>query len=676
MISFASLRAHRLANTQFALFASLSSVTAGNVVFHLLAARGLGPASYGSLSALLTILLGVAIPAGALEVQLTAQVVENRRRGRSVDHGPLCLRFAQIGLVGAAVMTMGAPALGRFLHITNLLDVMLLGAFLVPSLVGIVLRSVLLGSTRYRELAVSLMAGNVMRVGFGAALVWFGGTMTTALIGTIASEVTAVSAMAIFASRESSPGLAWRLVVHLGDTVGGSSAFTGLWLVAGIDTVLVRHHLDPVGAGTYAAAALAARTVLFLPQAAITSSLPGLSEPNAKARNLLSDLLLWTLVLGLATTLILITATPVLAPVLLGPNFLIDHGVLLMLSGAALWFGILTALVNYHLAQGNVRLANRVWLGCAVLALSTWLVDPTPRNIALSVLSSGIVSSVFVAAPLLRVRTSQLRHHGTGPRPDASTQLSVVLPFLNEGDRPSQTIARLLEAADEWEIDLEVLAISDGSTDGSEDAIHALEDHRIRVIRHDINRGKGAALRTGMTLATGRNIAMLDGDGDIHPRDLLRMVTYIETIECDAVIGSKRHPFAQSSGRLLSRRAMTFSLSVVARILLGSTIPDSQVGAKVFRRDLIVDVLPLTSETGFLLDLELLVLARAIGHGHFVEAPVTIQPDSCSTLDLRRTARAAVDTMQLLFRLGAPSRRNDSEIPTNVATSTDLRAAT
>ncbi len=635
---------------QTGLFLALSSVTGGNIVFHILAARALGPVSYGTLGALLTLLLGLVVPAGALQVSITAKVVELRSRGRTVNYVPMCLSFGAFGLVAAGLLTLSSPLIANFLHMDGLVDVVLIGLFIVPSLIGVVLRSVLLGSEKYGRLAFSLLLGNATRVLVGCSLFVFGGGVTTALIGTLSSEILAVVSMYICVPKVPKTVIPWKLTISFVSTFGGVAAFSGLWLLVGVDTFLVRHHLTATDAGLYAAVALAARSVLFLPQAAITSSLPKLAGPIAQAREHLVDLLLISLLTGLATTFALSIGATHVGPILLGPEFQLDQRVLLVLAAAAIWFGLLTALTNFHLARGNARHANRVWLGFAVLTTASWMVTPAPQTMAILVLVGGVAATVWASVPLLRLEPSSFSPTGPGPAGRGTTDLSVVVPFLNEGEMTSRTIDELLTAADDNGLLIEVLAVSDGSTDGGEVFIEQLEDKRVTVLNHHINRGKGEALRTGMTHSSGRLIAMLDGDGDIEPAQLLSMVSQIERIDCDAVIGSKQHPksVVQTSA---GRHVLTFSLWLVAKLLLGRSLPDSQVGAKVFQREVLEQVLPRTVETGYLFDLELLLVAQTLGYRRIVESPVVIASHVNSNIGLRAVCASTIDLFGLVKRM-------------------------
>ncbi len=654
-------RLSTIAHSQQGLFLALASVTAGNVVFHILAGRALGPSDYGTLSALLTILLGLAVPAGAIQVALTTKVVHLRRANRQVDHQQLALVFAAFGLFGAALLTTGSPALARFLNLGSISDIYLVGAFFVPTAMGIVYRSVLLGQEHFLDLSRILVFGTALRVGAGLILFATQAGVTGALIGTLISEIATTLLLARGCRSSTSPAsppsshvpsplIPWRLTLRATEVIGGIAAFGGLWVLLGADTILARHHLDPIDAGAYAATALAARTVLFLPQAAVTAALPKFASERREAISHLMDTLLVCLALGLSVTVALLGLAQPVGRLVMGNAFPLDSGVMAILAGAALWLALLTALVNFHLAQGETGLAARVWIGFPVLLVLAARTTANPRGLALVVLTSGALATVALTLPLLKAGREQLAASGVGPIVPAGLDLSVVVPFLNEGQRTPQLLTDLVKSLDTTRrCRFEIIAVSDGSSDAGAGLIRAMDDPRILLIDKPISEGKGAALRTGMTLAQGRQIAMIDGDGDIAASHLVPMLQALDLFHADAIIGSKHHPHSNTNPSP-SRRLLSLAGRVAAKVLLSSPIPDSQTGIKVFRRELIVDVLPRTRENGYLFDLELLLAARARGFDHLVESPVQITSTSQSTVGLLSILSSGVALLRLVGR--------------------------
>lgn len=115
-------------------------------------------------------------------------------------------------------------------------------------------------------------------------------------------------------------------------------------------------------------------------------------------------------------------------------------------------------------------------------------------------------------------------------------RLSVVIPIYNE----VRTVETLLRLVREVPLSLEVIAVDDGSTDGTRDLLPALEGTLIdKLIMHDVNRGKGAALRTGFEHASGDVVVVQDADMEYDPREFPMLLQPILAGKADAVYGSR-----------------------------------------------------------------------------------------------------------------------------------------
>jgi glycosyltransferase involved in cell wall biosynthesis len=119
----------------------------------------------------------------------------------------------------------------------------------------------------------------------------------------------------------------------------------------------------------------------------------------------------------------------------------------------------------------------------------------------------------------------------------AAPLLSVVVPVYNE----ARTIDQILVAIRAVEIDLEIIAVDDFSTDGTRERLGELENtcDRLRVLYHDRNRGKGAALRTGFAAATGRYIIIQDADLEYDPSEFHKLLKPVLEDKADVVVGSR-----------------------------------------------------------------------------------------------------------------------------------------
>jgi len=174
-----------------------------------------------------------------------------------------------------------------------------------------------------------------------------------------------------------------------------------------------------------------------------------------------------------------------------------------------------------------------------------------------------------------------------------SIGLSICLPVYNEERAVAETLRRCLALGDDLRrcgIDaFEVIAVDDGSRDRSAEIISSFPE--VRSLRHEINRGYGAALKTGFAAASFELIAFLDADGTYPPEHLPRLCTSVLTTGADIVVGS-RMAGEKTEMPAVRRLGNTFFASLLT--LIGrSPVSDSASGMRVFRRDVLDLLSPL-----------------------------------------------------------------------------------
>ncbi len=233
--------------------------------------------------------------------------------------------------------------------------------------------------------------------------------------------------------------------------------------------------------------------------------------------------------------------------------------------------------------------------------------------------------------------------------PAAEVDLTVVVPFYNPGPRLFSTVEHAVEVLRSTGVTFEILAVSDGSTDGSAASLDSLiseEVHRV-VLPHS---GKGGAVRAGLARGRGRYLGFIDGDGDVPPDLLADFVAIALEQWPDVVLGSKRHPGSEVVYPP-ARRLYSWGYQQLVRLLFHLKVRDTQAGIKLIRREVLDQVLPLMVEDGFAFDLELLVLARHLGFQDMVEAPVRIGERFGSTISVRAVGAIFRDTLAIFWRL-------------------------
>ena len=645
-------------NSTTSLTLSFVMVAGGNILFHLLSGRLLGPAGYGSLGAMLTLLLALGVPAGAVQVALTAEVSRLHEADRYIASLPLLLRFLAAGSICAGAIAASAPILAGWLGIESALQGSMLALFFIPAFGGIVGRSILLGRRQYRRLGTILVIATAARVAVGGALLLLVPSVTMALAVIVASEFLAL-AMLVWGSGNpvrdalENGAIPWDLRISTSQLLGAVAAFAGFWLLVGLDVIVGKRFLTSEAAGVYAATALAARAVLFIPQSITSSALPDLSRPGEHGRSALRRTLALSSATAAFCAVVVSTAGPTVLSVLLGGDYAFSPGTLVILCIAAIAAGATNVLVSFHLAQGSIVRSNGAWIGIGFMLIVSPVIT---GSIMLALVSLTALSISFgIAMAGLTRRTSV---EARPPRTAPSCQVSVVMPMFNEGDSGSRAVQATVAALRGMEF--EVIVVDDGSTDGVwKEQDHSISD-RVTVICLASNQGKGAALRTGMAAAGGELVALLDGDGDIDPRHLVPMIEAIEHYGADGVLGSKAHP-ASHVVRSMRRNVLSAASSRVIATLFDVRVADTQVGVKVYRRSVVDEVLGATRENGFLFDVEFIALASARGHRHLIEYPVAIEGLSTSSVTGPATVRTFAGLIRLAWRWHSVSARERGE---------------
>lgn len=177
----------------------------------------------------------------------------------------------------------------------------------------------------------------------------------------------------------------------------------------------------------------------------------------------------------------------------------------------------------------------------------------------------------------------------TTPRP---LRLSVIVPAYNE----VRTVEAILRRVRALPVEHETVVVDDGSTDGTRERLRALEREGLvdRLVLHERNRGKGAAVRTGIAHATGDVAVVQDADLEYDPAELPGMLALIEQGRADAVFGSR---FMSGPRRVLYfwHRAGNGILTLLSNMLNDLNVTDMETCYKMVRLDLLRS-LPLTSE--------------------------------------------------------------------------------
>jgi len=197
--------------------------------------------------------------------------------------------------------------------------------------------------------------------------------------------------------------------------------------------------------------------------------------------------------------------------------------------------------------------------------------------------------------------------------------LSVIIPVYNE----VKNVEEILKRVQASKLAKEIVVVDDGSQDGTRDVLKKLDGKKkVRVILHEKNQGKGAAVVTGMNAAKGDILLIQDADLEYDPRDYPALLQPIEEGIADVVYGSR---FLGAAHRVamfwhqVANKLLTF----LTNILYDSILTDMETGYKVFRREVIDNMTIRSKRFNFEPEFTAKILKRKF---RIYEVPITFNP--------------------------------------------------
>lgn len=229
-------------------------------------------------------------------------------------------------------------------------------------------------------------------------------------------------------------------------------------------------------------------------------------------------------------------------------------------------------------------------------------------------------------------------------------KISLILPVFDES-LVLKDIRRISTEFKKLNQDWETICIFDSKFKSSAKKLKLSQLPKVKILFYPLERfGKGFAFCYGFNQSAGDLVFFWEGNFTISPQVLLLYLNLMDLMKADIVMGSKRH--------LLSyvyyspfRCFISKIYQVLIRILFGLNITDSQVGFKLFKREVLEQVIPKIIIKNWAFDLEILVLAHNLGFKRIVEAPIKIKKHFMSKGEIFPTAWYLLkDTLAIFYR--------------------------
>ena len=249
--------------------------------------------------------------------------------------------------------------------------------------------------------------------------------------------------------------------------------------------------------------------------------------------------------------------------------------------------------------------------------------------------------------------------------------LSLIIPVYKQGNTIVKNIKQITSVLDSIRYDYEIIVVIDCLIDESYKKLKSAGFAKVKTLAYKKNQGKSYAIRLGMQKAKGDYVMFLDSGMEINPNGISMLLEHMEWYNADIVVGSKRH-LASQVEYPLARRILSDGYYFIVKLLFGIKIHDTQAGIKVFRKQVLEKVLPRLVEKKFAGDLEMLVVADALGFNRIYEAPIKLNyhlGTITSAATLNAIFNILIDTLAIWYRkniLRYYQRAHHKFVPSNV----------
>ncbi|HEX5717553.1 MAG TPA: dolichyl-phosphate beta-glucosyltransferase, partial [Thermoanaerobaculia bacterium] len=227
--------------------------------------------------------------------------------------------------------------------------------------------------------------------------------------------------------------------------------------------------------------------------------------------------------------------------------------------------------------------------------------------------------------------------------------ISVVIPAYNEAERLGSTLERTVDYFSRRGLSYEVLVVDDGSRDRTVQVAELFADRGVRVIRHGQNRGKGAAIKTGVLASRGAEVLLSDADASTPIEELEKLERWLP--EAPVVLGSRAVAGADiRQHQPFYRELMGKTFNLIIRLVGVYGLNDTQCGFKLLEGEAAREIGAELTIDGFAYDVELVWLARRHGY-RVIEVGVIWVDSPDSRVDPIRSSLAMLrDVVRMRIR--------------------------
>ena len=230
--------------------------------------------------------------------------------------------------------------------------------------------------------------------------------------------------------------------------------------------------------------------------------------------------------------------------------------------------------------------------------------------------------------------------------------ISLIIPSYRQEKTIVENIKYIKSILDQIRYDYEIIIVVDGSVDTSLQRLRKAKIDKAICLSYEKNQGKGFAIRLGMKEAKGDYVMFLDSGNEIDPNGISMLMEHMEWYNADIIVGSKRHAASQVHYSP-ARKFLSYGYYLLVKIMFNISVKDTQAGIKIFRKNVLVKILPRLLEKKFAGDLEMLIVAKRCGFDAIYEAPIKLNyqlSNITSAATLESMLGMFLDTLAIFYR--------------------------
>ena len=368
---------HPLFSGSAVVFVGNMSANVINYVYHLIMGRLLGPVEYGVLASLYSILYLVSIIPSSASVSIVKFISSaNNNKVYSVYESlrKLILKIA----MGLSILMMAStPLLSNFLHIENLLAVILIIPVLFLSLITLVNQSASQGLLKFSGYVIPTLISSLVKLLLGVALVYIGWSVSGAMFAIVVAMLFAYLYSHGFIKKYIKKTKIQKIdltpfLKYSGPVLVQALAFTSIFT---IDVILAKHFLDPFSAGIYAALSTLGKIIFFAASPVAATMFPVISKRKSQGQEYLKVFfasLAITAVIASFATLLFWLFPNIAIGVLYGEDYLSAKTDLVWMGFFMLFYTLSNLLVNFYLSIGKVKIVILPLFSALFQAVVIW----------------------------------------------------------------------------------------------------------------------------------------------------------------------------------------------------------------------------------------------------------------------------------------------------------------